>query len=204
MKKSFLGFLLVAVVFAVLVPALATNRVEAQKKKKAKLEEKSSPAANETRNLAYLVKEVRKELVTIPNFGVYDWLEGNVEPDGTVFLRGEVIRPTTKSEAEHRVKKIEGVEKVVNQIEVLPLSSSDDQLRRAVFRALFNSGSPLFRYGRQAIPPIHIIIKNGRLTLKGIVATKTDSNVANLKASGVSGLFEVRNELQVESSGKKK
>jgi hyperosmotically inducible periplasmic protein len=74
-------------------------------------------------------------------------------------------------------------------------------LRRAVYRELFNSDSPLFRYGQQAVPPIHIIIKNGRLTLKGVVATESDSNLANLKARGVPGLFDVRNELRVENEG---
>jgi hyperosmotically inducible protein len=87
---------------------------------------------------------------------------------------------------------------VINQIEVLPLSSNDDRLRRAVYRELFNFNSPLFRYGQQAVPPIHIIIRNGRLTLKGVVASKGDSDIANIKARGVPGLFEVKNELRVE------
>lgn len=202
MKRTL--FALVAI-FALIVVSdvVAGSSFEPQKKKKT-LEEKAPKAERDTREVARLVKEVRKELVTIPFFGVFDWLEGNVEADGTVYLRGEVTRPTIKSGAENRVKKIEGVEKVVNQIEVLPLSSSDDRLRAAVFQSLFNGSSPLFRYGQGAIPSIHIIIKNGRLTLKGIVASKGDSNIANLKASGVSGLFEVKNELLVEASSKKK
>lgn len=154
--------------------------------------------------MAYLVKEVRKELVTIPFFGVFDWLEGYVEPDGTVYLRGDVTRPTMKKDAERRVEKIEGVAKVVNEIEVLPLSPNDDRLRAAVFRTLFNSNSPLSRYSLGANPAIHIIVNNGRLTLKGVVATKADSDLANIRANGVSGLFEVKNELRIESSGKKK
>jgi hyperosmotically inducible protein len=168
-----------------------------KKSKKSKIEAKS-PAEAEARDLAYLTKEVRKELVTLPYFSVFDWLEGNVQPDGTVTLRGQVTRPTLKKDAQRRVEKVEGVDRVVNQIEVLPLSPNDDRLRRAVYRELFNFNSPLFRYSQGANPPIHIIVKNGRLTLKGVVANKGDSDLAYIKARGVSGLFEVRNELRVE------
>jgi hyperosmotically inducible protein len=169
-----------------------------KKGKKSKLETKSSRESSEARDLAYLTKEIRKELATLPFFSVFDWLEGNVEADGTVYLGGQVTRPTLKKDAQRRVEKVEGVDRVINRIEVLPLSSNDDRLRRAVFRELFNSNSPLFRYGQQSVPPIHIIIKNGRLTLKGVVASKGDSDLANIKARGVPGLFEVRNELRVE------
>jgi len=172
-----------------------------QKSKKTKLESRSSREANEARDLAYLTKEIRKELVTLPYFGVFDWLEGNVQADGTVHLRGQVTRPTLKKDAQRRVEKVEGVDSVINQIEVLPLSPNDDRLRRAVFRELFNGNSPLFRYGQQPVPPIHIIVRNGRLTLKGVVASKGDSDLANIKARGVPGLFEVRNELRVERDG---
>ncbi|MGH9838997.1 MAG: BON domain-containing protein [Blastocatellia bacterium] len=190
--------------FAIFVALiLAASPALAQKKsKKAKLETRSTRAATESRNVEYLTKEIRKELVTLPYFGVFDWLEGNVEPDGTVTLRGEVVRPTTKSDAGKRVEKIEGVETVVNKIEVLPLSSFDDQLRQRIFRTLFNQNSPLFRYGQGVNPSIHIIIKNGRCTLKGIVANKGDSDIAYIRARGVEGLFEVKNELKVEKSGK--
>ena len=130
MKRSLLVvFAAIALTITASSPTLG-REAEPQKKKKAKLEEKTSRAETDARNVAYLVKEVRKELVTIPLFGVFDWLEGNVEPDGTVYLRGDVTRPTIKSEAGNRVKKIEGVERVVNEIEVLPLSTSDDRLSR--------------------------------------------------------------------------
>ena len=204
MKKSLITVLTIVALIAVANLLVSADSLEPQKKKKARLEEKTSRAESEARNVAYLVKEVRKELVTLPYFSVFDWLEGNVEPDGTVYLRGQVTRPTLKSDAENRVEKVEGVEKVVNQIEVLPLSPNDDRLRAAVFRTLFNSGSPLFRYGQQAVPPIHIIVKNGRLTMKGIVANKGDSDIANIRANSVSGLFEVRNELRVEGPTKKR
>jgi hyperosmotically inducible periplasmic protein len=176
--------------------SLATTPALAQKKgKKAKLE---AGGSTENRNVEYLSREIRKELVTLPFFGVFDWLEGSIEPDGTVTLRGEVTRPTTKSDAKRRVEKIEGVETVINKIEVLPLSNFDEQLRRRVFRTLFNQGSPLFRYGQGVNPSIHILIKNGRLTLKGVVSNRGDSDLANVLARGVEGLFEVKNELRVE------
>jgi hyperosmotically inducible periplasmic protein len=168
-----------------------------QKSKKSRLESRPR-AEGEAANLEYLKKEIRKELVTLPFFSVFDWLEGRVQPDGTVYLAGQVTRPTLKKDAQRRVEKVEGVDRVINQIEVLPLSPNDDRLRRAVFRELFNFNSPLFRYGQQPIPPIHIIVSRGRLVLKGVVANKGDSDLANIKARGVPGLFEVRNELKVE------
>jgi len=188
------------------VPDLTTlaNKPDPQKKKKTTATEQTSRAEREARETVALARQVRKELVTLPFYGVFDWLEGNVEPDGTVYLRGDVTRPTLKKDAERRVEKIEGVTKVVNEIEVLPLSPNDDRLRRAVVRALFNSNSPLSRYSLGANPAIHIIVNNGRLTLKGVVATKADRDLATVRANGISGLFEVKNELQVESSSKKK
>jgi len=155
-----------------------------------------------SRNVNYLVNEVRHELVMLPYYNVFDWLEGEVRPDGTVVLRGQVVRPTTKSDAENRVKRVEGVERVVNEIQVLPLSPNDDRIRRQVYRTLFNWDSPLFRYATQSVPPIHIIVQNGRVTLKGVVANKGDSNYANIKTNGVSGVFQVSNELRVEEAGK--
>jgi hyperosmotically inducible protein len=97
------------------------------------------------------------------------------------------------------VKDIEGVSRVVNEIDVLPLSRNDDRLRRALYRAIYGSNSPLFRYAVQAVPPIHIVVRNGRATLKGVVANKGDANLAYIRARGVPGLFEVKNELKIES-----
>jgi hyperosmotically inducible periplasmic protein len=147
---------------------------------------------------ARLIKEIRHELVTLPYYDAFDWLEGEVRPDGTVVLRGEVVRPTTKTEAEARVKDIEGIERVVNEIEVLPVSPNDDRIRMAVYRAIFNWDSPLFRYAHRSVPPIHIIVKNGRVTLKGVVATEQESQLAYMKARSVPGVFDVKNELRVE------
>jgi hyperosmotically inducible protein len=147
---------------------------------------------------ARLLNQIRRELVTLPYYSVFDWLEGELRPDGTVVLRGAVVRPTTKSDAEARIKDIEGVQRVVNEIEVLPPSPTDDRLRVAVYNAIFGSDSPLFRYAHRAVPPIHIIVKNGRVTLKGVVATESEKNIAYTRASAVPGIFEVKNELQVE------
>lgn len=156
-------------------------------------------ASGQARSQTYLTREVRHELVMLPYYSLFDWLQFEVH-DGTVVLRGQVTRPTLKSDAANVVKRIEGVEKVDNQIEVLPLSPNDDRIRRAVYRALFSQNSPLFRYGLGAVPPIHIIVRNGNVTLKGVVATQADSNIANIKANGVSGVFSVKNELTVEKN----
>jgi hyperosmotically inducible protein len=150
---------------------------------------------------ARIIKEIRHELATLPYYGVFDWLEFVVQPDNTVVLRGQVVRPTTKSDAEGRVKDIDGVKQVINDIEVLPLSPADDRLRVALYRTLYNWNSPLFRYATQTVPPIHIIVKNGRATLKGVVDSKADANLAYIRARGVPGLFDVKNELQVAGEG---
>ena len=196
MKRAlFTAFTIMALAFA----SISSSATPAPQKRSKNSRLESRPRAEgEARNLNYLTKEIRKELVTLPFFSVYDWLEGNVEPDGTVHLRGQVTRPTLKKDAQRRVEKVEGVDRVINQIEVLPLSPNDDRLRRAVFRELFNFNSPLFRYGQQPVPSIHIIVNRGRLVLKGVVANKGDSDLANIKARGVPGLFEVRNDLKVE------
>ena len=143
-----------------------------------------------------LEREVRHELVMLPWYGVFDNLEFRV--DGyNVILLGQVVRPTVKSDAESAVKGIEGVEKVVNQIEVLPLSPNDDRIRLAVYRAIYSYPS-LQRYALQAVPSIHIIVKGGHVTLEGMAANEADRNVANIRANGVGGVFSVTNHLRTE------
>jgi hyperosmotically inducible protein len=159
-------------------------------------------AGSQDRVRAYLVKEVRHELAMLPYYSVFDWLQFEVQADGDVILLGQVTRPTLKSDAENVVKDIEGVTKVDNRIEVLPLSPNDDRIRRAAYQALFNFNSPIYRYGMGAIPSIHIIVKNGNLTLKGIVDSEGEKNLANVRVNGLSGVFSVRNELVVASGGK--
>jgi hyperosmotically inducible periplasmic protein len=142
-----------------------------------------------------ITKEVRHELVMLPYYSVFDDLAYKVEGD-TVTLFGAVTRPTLKSDAEKAVKKIEGVENVVNNIEVLPLSPNDDQIRRAVYRAIYSQPG-LDMYSLRAVPTIHIIVKNGNVTLTGAVANEGDKNRANIAANGVSGVFSVKNDIQV-------
>ena len=155
---------------------------------------KASPR-NPAKYEAWLQKEVRHELVLLPFYSVFDNLEFKIDGE-RVTLLGQVVRPTTKSDAEARVKQIEGVTSVVNQIEVLPVSPLDDQLRRAVFRAIY-SDTVLQRYALQAVPPIHIIVKNGNVTLEGVVDSEADKNVANIRANGVADVFSVTNHLRV-------
>jgi len=140
-------------------------------------------------------KEVRHELVMLPYLSVFDNLAFKV--DGyDVTLLGQVVNPTLKSDAENVVKRIEGVEKVVNQIEVLPPSPMDDQLRRKLFLAIY--GYPaLQKYALPTIKPIRIIVKNGHATLEGVVDKDTDKNLVGLRANGVPGLFSVTNNLVV-------
>jgi len=148
------------------------------------------------RSQARLYKEVRHELVMLPFYGVFDNFAYKVE-GGTVTLLGQVTQPVLKSEAEKAVKRIEGVERVDNQIEVLPLSPNDDRIRLAVYRAIYGT-TGLDRYSLQAVPPIHIIVRNGNVSLEGAVGTQMDKTLAELKAKGVSGVFSVKNDLQVD------
>lgn len=161
--------------------------------------ERTPRAEAEARSRAGLVREVRRELVTLPYYDVFDWLQFEVQPDNTVVLSGETIRPTLKRDAEARLRDIEGISRVVNNIEVLPLSPNDDRIRVAVYRTLFNFDSPLYRYSLGAVPSIRIIVRNGRVTLKGIVASEFDRNYINVQTRGVPGIFEVTNELQIEN-----
>ncbi len=156
-------------------------------------------AKNRPQSSAHIIREVRHELVTLPWYGVFDWLEYEVHSDSAVVLRGQVVHPATKSDAGARVAKIDGVARVINQIEILPASPSDDRLRVALYRTLYGWNSPLFHYATQAVPSIHIIVNRGRATLKGIVATKGDAQLAYMRARGVPGLFDVKSELQIES-----
>lgn len=140
-------------------------------------------------------KEVRHELVMLPFLTVFDNLAYKV--DGyNVTLLGQVTKPVLKSDAETAVKKIEGVEKVDNQIEVLPLSPMDDRLRQSLYRAIYGY-PPLQRYALPVIKPIRIIVKNGRVTLEGVVDSQADKNVVGLRANGVPGAFSVTNNLVV-------
>ena len=142
-----------------------------------------------------ITREVRHELLMLPYFGVFDNIAYKVNGD-EVTLLGQVVRPVLKSDAENAVKRIEGVEKVDNQIEVLPPSEIDDRLRLRVFRAIYQY-PPLQKYELGVQKPIRIIVKNGRLTLEGVVDSEADKNLVGLRANSVSGIFSVTNNLQV-------
>ncbi|MEN6532898.1 MAG: BON domain-containing protein [Bryobacteraceae bacterium] len=142
-------------------------------------------------------REVRHELVMLPYYGLFDNLAFRVNGT-TVTLLGQVTRPTLKEDAARVVKAIEGVDNVENQIETLPISSNDDHIRLATFRAVYGQ-AVLNRYALQALPSIHIIVKNGNVTLEGVVDSQNDKNIAGLQANSVSGVFSVTNNLRVEN-----
>ena len=149
---------------------------------------------------ARIEREVRHELLMLPQYGVFDNLAYQVT-GYTVTLTGNVTQPVLKSNAERAVKGIEGVEKVDNKIVVLPTFSADNQIRLAVYRAIYGS-SALERYAIQAVPSIHIIVNNGNVTLEGAVATKGDADMAAIRAKTVSGVFSVTSNLKVDAPSK--
>jgi hyperosmotically inducible protein len=142
-------------------------------------------------------QEVRRELITLPFYSVFDHFTFSVSGD-TVTLMGHVQQPSMKAAAEKAVKGIEGVEIVKNEIEVLPPSPNDDTLRLGLYRAIYGN-STLQPLSIRALPPIHIIVKNGHVTLEGFVPNEMQKNIANLQAKGVSGVFSVTNNLRLDS-----
>jgi hyperosmotically inducible protein len=152
----------------------------------------------ETKSNQNLVREVRHQLLLLPYYSVFDNLVFKVDGDH-VTLEGQVTRPTLKSDAEAAVKSIEAVSGVTNNIEVLPLSGMDDQLRHALYRAIYGD-TVLSKYGWSSMPSIHIIVKNGHVSLEGVVDNEADKNVAGLRANGVPNVFEVKNNLVVNAN----
>ena len=184
MRKEIRAVFMAAALF---VPAIAT------------VSEAATPQRNqEPRTQQQLQNEVRHQLVLLPYYSVFDNLGFRIEGD-KVILEDQVVRPSTKSDAEGVVKKIEGVSSVVNNIEVLPPSPMDDQIRRATYRAIYSEPG-LFRYAQSAVPSIHIIVKNGHVTLEGVADTDADRNLAEIRAKGVPNVFSVENHLRVVSS----
>ncbi len=147
---------------------------------------------------AWLTKQVRHELVMLPWLSVFDNLQYQLEGNKVV-LSGQVVLPILKDDAANAVKHIEGVGTVENKIEVLPVSSFDNQIRWQELRAIY--GFPMLqRYGQGAVPSIHIIVKNSNVTLEGVVSDQNDKNVAGIRANGVPNVFSVTNNLRVEKS----
>ncbi len=153
---------------------------------------------NNPKDTQRIIQEVHHQLVMLPYYGVFDNLSYKVD-GSTVTLLGQVTRPTLKSDAGNVVKKIEGVEKVNNDIEVLPLSPMDDRIRIAEYHAIYRQPG-LEQYALRAVPTIHIIVKNGHVTLVGAVANQGDKNRAGIVANSVPGVFSVTNNLIVDRS----
>jgi hyperosmotically inducible periplasmic protein len=147
---------------------------------------------------ARMIQEVRHKLVMLPYYSVFDDLGFTVN-GGTVTLVGAVTRPVLKEDAGKTVKDVEGVTSVVNNIEVLPLSTIDDQLRRRVYQVIYGDPALSTRYGYRTLPSIHIIVKNGNVRLEGVVANEMDRSLAFIRANGVPGAFHVDNDLRVEA-----
>ena len=179
MFKSKLLTLVAALAMTVGAALVAPNTVQAQ-------------ALDQTQ----LGKRVRHELVTLPYYGVFDNLAYQINVN-TVTLYGQVVRPTTRSDAEARVAHLPGVTRVINRIEVLPLSGFDDQIRARAYRTIFNTAG-LYRYAMGGNPSLHIIVNNGHLTLEGVVANEMDKRLAYIAARQVPGVFSVTNNLRTD------
>jgi hyperosmotically inducible protein len=174
--------------------ALATS-ASAQKRQQPRLERDVPPGEMASRATLSVAREVRHELLMMPYYGVFDWIEYQVQPDGTVVLGGKVTRPTIKSRAEHVSEDVEGVRRVENRIDVLPVSPSDDRLRVRLYRQIYSG--PLFRYQVGALNTIHIVVDHGHVTLEGQVSSSGDRTIAYTRASSVPGVFSVTNNLRV-------
>src|SRR5215475_11572295 len=175
MKKFFAGMILALITFIAAITPVAANN------------------ANNA-NDANTIRKIRKELVTLPFYGVFDNLAFKYE-EGVVTLYGQVSRPTLKKDAARAVGRLAGVDQVLNRIEVLPLSNFDDRIRVAIYRAVYRQPG-LDRLSIQAVPPIHIIVKNGNVTLEGVAPNKGDATRAFIAANGVPGVFSVKNNLR--------
>ncbi len=143
-----------------------------------------------------LERTVYKRINNLPYYGVFDQIGFKLE-GSTLVLTGKVAQARNRKDAEIAVRDIPGVNKVVNNIEILPLSPYDDTIRRNTLRTFYRDGSSLSRYVQEPRPSIRIIVENGNITLEGYVAYKSDSDFANMLARSVSGVFSVTNHLIV-------
>lgn len=157
---------------------------------------KKSPKPQE-KPASTLAREIHHQLAVLPFYSAFDFITFTLDGN-KVTLTGQVLRHTLKDSAEAAVKELEGVDIVVNQIEVLPSSPSDDDLRRAIYRALYED-STLARYAIQNVPPIHVIVKNGAVTLEGSVESLADKNLSSSRAGSVPLVSRVKNNLVVHS-----
>ena len=206
------------------LPVIAFSAVtlSAQEAKKQDAPQPDMPKADYDR-VVKIARGMQKELVRIPQYGVFDDLRFGIK-GSTVILRGYASRPILKSSAEQVTKNVPGVTEVVNQIEVLPLSPNDDNIRTRVYIAIYgntvlqrynpNRGSPVFGTLAQraggitndppiGFHPIHIIVKNGNVTLTGVVDNEMDRSIAEIQANAVPGVFAVTNNLEIPNDKKK-
>jgi len=144
-----------------------------------------------------LAHDIRHQLLVLPYYSVFDYITFTLD-GGKVTLTGQVVRPTLRADAEGAVKSIEGVTAVNNHIEVLPKSPADDELRRDVYRAIFED-TALQRYAVSEVPAIHILLKEGSVTLEGPVTSEGDKRLAATRATGVTGVAGVKNNLVVRA-----
>lgn len=184
-----MGLAIVVVSFAVFGPVAHSQAPSG--KKSANVEAKVSST---------LASEVRHQLQVLPYCSVFDHIDFALK-GATVTLTGQVLRRTLKESAEAEVRTLEGIAAVRNQIEVLPASPEDNELRRTVYRAIYEDPI-LGRYAVQTVPPIHIIVKNGNVALEGFVNSAGDKNLAGAKASGVARVASVKNNLMVQGQGR--
>ncbi len=153
----------------------------------------ASVPKNESTTLA---DKVRHQLIMLPYYNVFDNIEFTIKDQDTVVLTGQVTWPVVKADAEATVRSIKGVENIINNIEVLPLSRFDDSIRWATYRAIFSR--PGFeRYAIQGVSPIRIIVKNGHVTLEGYVGSQLDKTMADMAARSVPGAFSVTDNLKI-------
>ena len=186
--------LLIAVTCTLLAMPMAAGAVAKNQKNQPKLQTRGEKKSSE-----WLKKEVGHQLRMLPYYSVFDNLEYKIDGYHVVLL-GEVTQPALKSDAAAAVKQIEGVEGVTDNIEVLPLSPQDDRIRLACYQAVYSS-APLQKYSVPPVPSIHIIVKNGHITLEGVVDSVADRNVAAIQANQVNGAFSVTNHLRVGGQG---
>ena len=180
---------LFAIVLILAAPSLCAQHPAAAKPATA------TPKAEESE----LSHEIRHQLFVLPYYSVFDYISFTLNA-GKVTLTGYVLRPTLRANAEAAVKSLEGVSSVRNLIEVLPKSPTDDDSRRAVYRSIFED-STLQRYAVSEVPVIHILLRNGEVTLEGVVSTDAEKNLASTRASGVSGITSVKNNISVRPKG---
>ena len=147
-----------------------------------------------------IFRSVQRQVLTYPHFTVFDSVHAQIK-DGTVILSGKVTMPFKRKDLEERVAKLSGVKSVTNQIEVLPASKSDDELRRGIANAIYGN-SAFANYATQVNPPIHIVVERGRVTLEGVVANNIDRVMAYSIASMFQA-FSVKNELKTEEEVRK-